>query len=386
MMDPVPSLQPLPIDTRFPILQFESTWVPIWLESHILHLLIVFGLVFLDLFQTRGQISSSWVNHLGFHDKLPSNKNHDIQEQNQVVVQEGVNVELRNESENTQESYHNEHANSTVDCRIWLPFGQNALQWQSTSVQSLGLACSVESEINNHHVEVVDELRSSGEVDQPIKHSRSSTIKLQQRQTSEGSGNNKTHKWHTVTGCVSEDFQRQPSLSQSKKRSGTAVHVRVSCREGRQHTQNVHNVWQHFDTHVLHRDNIRGNVGSRSSLSNSVSKLWIVVIQNNTNTQSTSDEEEQQSEHDGLECRHHGLSWVLCLSCHHSQVFWGSHRENGFTVSRPESTGTCSEIFWECVLITSEISETVSVMLRVSSQHGDESVEHQTSSQDNFSR
>lgn len=79
------------------------------------------------------------------------------------------------------------------------------------------------------------------------------------------------------------------------------------------------------------------------------------------------------------------LSWVLCLTGHHTEVFWGNFCEDGFQVGGPESRRTTTKVFWEGVVDPLVVVEAKSPVLWVSAHHGDEGEEQQADGQNQFS-
>jgi len=79
-------------------------------------------------------------------------------------------------------------------------------------------------------------------------------------------------------------------------------------------------MWKHPDSHILHGDHVRaGGRGSRGrGITREDSDEPCVVVRDDDSTgQRASDEEDSETEVDGLECSLEVLAWVLYLSGNH---------------------------------------------------------------------
>ena len=209
-----------------------------------------------------------------------------------------------------------------------------------------------------------------------------------------------------------EDFRRSSFKSEGVQGTGGGVGVGVASREdGSQHEAGyfvnfcnkqkcnglkslpgddlrVDDMREHGDTEVLHRNDIgRCTRGAVASTQDDLGQCRVSGTAYNAHSQSSADEEEAESEVNHLESGLDVNAGANCFSGNNGDVLGTddgkqSRRHGGQEALQPTEISSI-DLLAECLAIR-PISETVSVMCRVATNHGNKGEAEEGKDQDDF--
>lgn len=257
---------------------------------------------------------------------------------------------------------------------VWL---EPTLVGESVSIQSLGLASAVEEDVSDTHDQVVNDTTSSDEVDQPAQDEVGSAADLQERKAREDHDDGEADKRYTALGAVAKGFGSTTLDSEAVQTASGAESVGVSGTEDRGNQESADQMRQATNTHVLHGDNVRrgsSSSGSARFTSDDTSQSSISRAEDNTNCHRASHEEQCESEVDSLEGVLDVNARASGFGRDHRDVFRTSDTERCGPESSTEAlelteSSSTSPLFEGVVL---PVAESVCVVLRVTTDHGDE--------------
>lgn len=357
--------------------------------------------ILFDLSQIGDKISLVRLDGLGFLDELPAEEDdgeeeyHHVARKRQLIVVCSRNEYLREEEVwNIPEAWqkhgiptdkgHDECGYKGIVCSVWL---QDTRVGQSIPIQALYLARLVETQERVAHDREVDELGGSHQADEPAEDDRRVLTQLQERQQRDSKDDSNAEIRNTLLSALGQDLGCLTLKRKTEERARCAVYVRVASREGGSKYSSVNNVGKNLNPQPVHGNNVRRSGSSGLTISEGSLQFRVVVWNVDANSQGTKDEESCETVEDGVVGTRHDLSGILGLSGSHGDVVRTSDRERGLDQAlqkAKEATQIASVIQLGERSGVLPVPEPISVLLRVSSEHGDEGKDEETDDKQNL--
>ena len=342
------------------------------------------ALVQVNLGSFPDQVDLLRRNDAGLVDQLPAQVENRSKDLHGVALEEGRYVPRSKGAVSIAQNNEGLHDEGNVgSVRLEISIVRERL-----SVESLGLSSLIVSDKCDTHNDVVDETAACYNGDEPVQDNCRTAANLEEGEEREEHDHTEAVKRDTLAVSIGEELGRAALESQAVKCSGCNIGIGVSGREDRGHDESVHNGRQNLDIEVAHSNDIwRGSCGTATSTSSEVNfnKSRVVVRDDDANGEGANDEEHAESEVNGLEGRFDVDARALGFGRDHGDVFGTDNSESSAPESSQETLKS-SEIasaskFLECPRVT-PVSETVSVVVGVASDHGDESEAKQEEDKD----
>jgi hypothetical protein len=210
----------------------------------------------------------------------------------------------------------------------------------SPAVNTLSLGGTVEEEVSDTDHNVVDDLRTCDDIDEPGEHLGRSSIDVQEAKEGEADGDKKAVERHALLSALLQELRCLTFEGKTVKRAGSVVSVGVSSGEDRRAQKCVDEMRKTADAQVSvrqsaklesqcafsfvpHSDNVRGRSSAATTAgitSQNVEQRLLVVGNHDTNAESAADEEECEASISDLECVLEIRSGKLDLARKHRQV------------------------------------------------------------------
>lgn len=258
---------------------------------------------------------------------------------------------------------------------------------ESLAVESLDLASLVEGKVGCAHNDEVDDTSGGDDVGEPGEDLGGVVGELEEGQEGEDHDDSKAVDGNTVLSDLAQEPGSTAFDGKRVQGAGRAVGIGVSSGEDGGDEKGIDEMRKTANLEVLHGNDIRrGSSGTLTSRED-VNELGVVVGENNTNAEGAEDEESTETEVDGLEGVLDVDTGTLGLTSDHGNVLRTDNTER----SSPERTketfkatkiSIAVAVHWARV---APVAESVGVLERVATDHGDKGEEVEDQDQNDLS-
>jgi len=320
-------------------------------------------------------------------DELPAHEQNGGHDHHGVVREEGLNAP-GGEAGVTVENDDEAHSGETDVGAVRLePAGVG----ERVAVDSLGHTRVVEEDIGDTHDNEVDDAAGRDQVDQPRQDLVGAVAELEEGQEREAHHNHEAVDRHAILRALAQEPWCSSLNCQPVQTASRAVGVGVARGEDTCHHQCVRNVREDLDAQVAHRNDIRRRSSGATATSraeNDVDQCGIVVSNDDTNAQRAENEEDAESPVDGLERSLDVYPGPLGFGRNHRNILGTDDSEGGGPQCGEEALKptqvSCCVVFGHWAGVP-PVAESVGILFRVATAHGDEREGEQHKDQNDLS-
>lgn len=184
------------------------------------------SLVLFNLFDLTSEIDLGGRGPLCLLDQLPSNEQNGEKANHEVTEDEGRDIPLaRQENCVSADEGHDRATDKAIPSEVRLT---PPLERKAVAVKALGVASTLPADESHTHDGVVDQLRSSNQVDEPLEHCSSVRADLQESEQSDTEHNNGAVDGDTTASGASENLRRLAFECKSIERTRGAIDITVT--------------------------------------------------------------------------------------------------------------------------------------------------------------
>jgi hypothetical protein len=343
------------------------------------------SLVSLDLRSLPDKINLVGLEPLGLLEDLPATEEENSKDLHGVVLEENLDVELGSESvvsvSEDKDKLDDQGDVGTVGLEVAVV---GTLGLAVDTLSDTGTVVVDEGDVHDHES---DETATSDNADQPAEDLGRAVGDLQEGEEWEEHGDAEAVDRNTALVAVSQELRGAAFKGKRVEGTGSTVGVCVAGGEDRCKDQEVDDVRKTLDAKVGHGNDIgrRSSVSSASGAEVDVNELRVVVSTADADSEGTDDEEDAESVVDGLEGALDGECRALSLSRDHRNVLGADDGEGGAEEGGEETLEAAlialAEVCSEGAGV-GEVSETVGIVLGVTTTHSDEGEGEQEEDED----
>jgi len=342
-------------------------------------------LVLLNLFNLTHEIHIHGTSPLCLLNQLPSNEQDWKKSNHEVTEHESGDIPFAGQEHSvSSDKGHNNATDEAIPRKVRLT---PSLERKLVAIESLCVTGALPEDEGHTHNRVIDELRCSHQVDEPLEYGGGVCTDLQEGKKSNAQNDERAVDRYTSARGTCKYLGCFPLECETIEGARCAIDVTVTSRESTCKNHSVNNGRKYADAETVHGHDVGRCCCTREAISSGSNQFFVVVGNQNADTEGAEHEESGQTVEDSLECFRHDDTRVLGLTSCHADIVRSSDSER----SLDETLEEAKEVAKIATIVERgkgarivPVSEPKSVSKWVAAQHDDEGEDDKTNNQQHF--
>jgi hypothetical protein len=293
------------------------------------------SLVFLNLLNLTLKIHIHSTSPLCLFNQLPSNEQDWEKSNHEVTEDKRWNIPLaRQEDSVSSNEGHNGATDETIPREVRLA---PSFEGKLVAIKTLSIASALPEDEGDAHNSIIDELGCSHQVDEPFENGGGICTNLQESKESNTQNHESAVDGYTSTCGTCEYLGCFALERETIEGARCAIDVTVASRESTCENHSVDDRGKYADAETVHGHDVGRCCCTREAISSGGNQFFVVVGNQNADTEGAEHEESGQTVENSLECFGHNNTWVLSLTSCHTDIVWSCNGERSLDETLEEA-------------------------------------------------
>jgi hypothetical protein len=293
------------------------------------------SLVLLNLLNLTLKIHIHCTSPLCLLNQLPSNEQDWEKSNHEVTKDERWNIPLaRQEYSVSSDKGHDGATDEAIPRKVRLT---PSLEGKLVAIKSLSIASTLPEDEGDAHDRIIDELRCSHQIDEPFENGGGICTNLQESKESNTQNYESAVDRYTSTCGTCKYLGCFALERETIERARCTIDVTVASRESTCENHSVDNRGKYADAEAVHGYDVGRCCCTRKAVSSGGNQFFVVVGNQNADTEGAEHEESGQTVENRLECFRHNNTRVLSLTSCHTDIVWSCNGERSLDETLEEA-------------------------------------------------